>query len=46
MYQKITAHPTVREIWAKTLVERGTIQAAEPDALNKKYIDQLQAVLD
>ncbi len=28
MYQKITAHPTVRELWAKTLVERGVIDAA------------------
>ena len=25
MYQKIGAHPTVREIWAKTLVERGDL---------------------
>jgi 2-oxoglutarate dehydrogenase E1 component len=46
MYQKISAHPTVREIWAKTLVERGTVQAAEPEALTKKYMDHLQAVLD
>ena len=28
MYQKIAAHPTVREIWAQTLVERGVIDAA------------------
>ena len=27
MYQKIAAHPTVREIWAQTLVERGAIDA-------------------
>ena len=25
MYQKIAAHPTVREIWARTLVERGVV---------------------
>src|SRR5918993_2141075 len=31
MYQKIVAHPTVREIWAKTLVERGVVQPPEPE---------------
>ena len=46
MYQKIGSHPTVREIWARTLVQRGTIDASVPDALNKKYMDQLQSVLD
>jgi 2-oxoglutarate dehydrogenase E1 component len=46
MYQKIASHPTVREIWARTLVERGIVEPAVPDALNKKYMDQLQAVLD
>ena len=46
MYQKIAAHPTVREIWARTLVERGIVEAAEPEALNKKYMDQLQGLLD
>ena len=25
MYQKIQSHPTVREIWARTLVERGVV---------------------
>jgi 2-oxoglutarate dehydrogenase E1 component len=46
MYQKIATHPTVREIWAKTLVERGLVEPSEPEALNKKYMDHLQAVLD
>jgi 2-oxoglutarate dehydrogenase E1 component len=46
MYQQIAAHPTVREIWARALVERGVIPAAQPDALNRKYMDQLQSVLD
>ena len=27
MYEKIAAHPTVRQIWANTLVERGAIRA-------------------
>jgi 2-oxoglutarate dehydrogenase E1 component len=46
MYQRIVAHPTVREIWASALVARGVLQAADADALNKKYLDQLQGVLD
>jgi 2-oxoglutarate dehydrogenase E1 component len=46
MYQKIAAHPTVREIWARTLVERGIVRASEPDALTRRYMDQLQGALD
>src|SRR5688572_24990841 len=46
MYQKIANHPTVREIWARTLVERGIVEASVPEALTKKYMDELQAVLD
>jgi len=46
MYQKIGSHPTVREIWARTLVDRGTIEPSLPDTLNKKYMDQLQRTLD
>src|SRR5512140_385770 len=37
MYGKIAAHPTVREIWGKTLVDRGAIDPAVPEALNRKY---------
>ncbi len=46
MYQKVAAHPTVREIWARTLEERGEIQAGFADQLTKKYTDELQAVMD
>jgi 2-oxoglutarate dehydrogenase E1 component len=46
MYQKIGSHPTVREIWARTLVSRGAIDPSLPDSLTKKYMDQLQSVLD
>jgi 2-oxoglutarate dehydrogenase E1 component len=46
MYQKIATHPTVREIWAHTLVSRGAIEPSSPDALTRKYMDQLQSVLD
>ena len=46
MYQKIAAHPTVREIWARTLVERGAIEEAAAEALVRQYNDDLQAALD
>ena len=46
LYQRIGAHPTVRQIWAKTLVERGIVEPGVPDALNQKYLDQLQHALD
>jgi len=46
MYQKIAAHPTVREIWARTLVERGVVEPGAPEGLTKKYMDQLQRALD
>jgi len=42
MYQKIANHPTVREIWARTLVDRRRDRRVVPDALNKKYLDALQ----
>jgi 2-oxoglutarate dehydrogenase E1 component len=45
MYQRITSHPTVREIWARTLQERGEIQAGAADQLVKKYADELQGVM-
>jgi 2-oxoglutarate dehydrogenase E1 component len=46
MYQKIASHPTVRQIWARTLVDRGTVPASLPDDLAKKHMDGLQQVLD
>jgi 2-oxoglutarate dehydrogenase E1 component len=46
MYQTVAAHPTVREIWAKALVARGEIDAAAADALNRKYLEDLQHALD
>src|SRR4029453_10654497 len=35
MYQTIASHPTVREIWAKTLVDRGDVAAGVPAELTK-----------
>jgi 2-oxoglutarate dehydrogenase E1 component len=46
MYQAIAAHPTVREIWARTLVERGVVDEGRPDALVRERMDALQATLD
>jgi len=46
MYQKIAAHPTVREIFAKTLISRGLVTEAQAAEMNRKYLDQLQLVLD
>ncbi len=46
MYQKIATHPTVREIWARALVERGVIEPGAAEELNRKYTAQLQAAMD
>jgi 2-oxoglutarate dehydrogenase E1 component len=42
MYQKIAAQPTVREIWGRTLVERGAIDTALADVSVKAYLNELQ----
>jgi 2-oxoglutarate dehydrogenase E1 component len=42
MYQKIAAQPTVREIWGRTLVERGALDAALADVCVKAYLNELQ----
>ncbi|HEX7085656.1 MAG TPA: 2-oxoglutarate dehydrogenase E1 component, partial [Vicinamibacterales bacterium] len=46
MYRIIAEHPTVREIWARRLVERGEIDAARADALVQKYMDRLQQAFE
>jgi 2-oxoglutarate dehydrogenase E1 component len=46
MYQRIAAHPTVREIWARTLQERGVVDEAVPEALVRERMDALQRSLD
>jgi 2-oxoglutarate dehydrogenase E1 component len=46
MYQKITAHPTVRDIWAKTLVERREVDQAKADGLVTSHMDALQKTMD
>jgi 2-oxoglutarate dehydrogenase E1 component len=46
MYQRIAAHPTVREIWAHTLVERGLIDQEAADEMSARYLRELQTALD
>jgi 2-oxoglutarate dehydrogenase E1 component len=46
MYQKVSAQPTVREIWAHTLAGRGLVQPDESDAMNRRYTAELQSVMD
>ncbi|MBI3950129.1 MAG: 2-oxoglutarate dehydrogenase E1 component [Acidobacteria bacterium] len=46
MYQKIANHSTVRELWAKTLSDRNLIDEDQPEALVRKYMGNLQTVLE
>lgn len=46
MYQKIEKHPTVREVWAKTLIERGIVKEDEPEELINKYMKELHSALE
>jgi len=46
MYQRIAEHPTVRDLWARTLTSRDVTTAEAAEALVKKHIGELQAALD
>lgn len=46
MYRTIAEHPTVRQIWATTLGERGAIEAGQAEALTRQYMDALQETMD
>lgn len=45
MYERIARHPTVREIWAKTLVERGLVDQARAEAMVQTRMNHLQSLL-
>src|SRR4029077_1701401 len=45
MYRKIASHPTVREIWAKTLVTRGAMDVQAADELFQKHTTALQSAM-
>ncbi|MGC4082490.1 MAG: 2-oxoglutarate dehydrogenase E1 component [Vicinamibacterales bacterium] len=46
MYQKIAAHPTVRDLFAQKLIARGVVTAEQASAMTAKYMAELQKVLD
>jgi 2-oxoglutarate dehydrogenase E1 component len=46
MYERIGSHPTVREIWAHTLIERGETTEEQVESLVRKHTTELQAALD
>jgi 2-oxoglutarate dehydrogenase E1 component len=46
MYQKIGAHPTVREIWAHTLVGRRAISQQAADEMSQKRLAALQFAME
>jgi 2-oxoglutarate dehydrogenase E1 component len=46
MYQKIDRHPTVRELWARTLLERNIIDKDWPEELVNKSMEELHSVLE
>src|SRR2546426_10044474 len=46
MYRKIANHPTVRQLWVKTLVERGVIEEGLAESLVRKHTDHLQSVYE
>jgi 2-oxoglutarate dehydrogenase E1 component len=46
MYATIASQPTTRELWARTLDERGILTAEEADALVAKHTGELQAAMD
>ncbi|MBE0696412.1 MAG: 2-oxoglutarate dehydrogenase E1 component, partial [Anaerolineaceae bacterium] len=46
MYKTIDAHPTVRQIWARRLVDRGFLSPEQPDQIYQQKIAALQSELD
>jgi 2-oxoglutarate dehydrogenase E1 component len=46
MYRRITAHPTVRQVWAQKLESRGRLDSGAADAMMTAALDSLQGVLD
>ena len=44
MYERIDKHPTVRQQWAVTLVERGTITPQWGEQLFQKHLDRLNEI--
>jgi 2-oxoglutarate dehydrogenase E1 component len=45
-YKNVAAHPTVRDIWARTLMDNGNVTAERVDALLKKHLTVLEKALE
>lgn len=43
MYKRVENHPTVREIWGKTLIKRGVISENEPEEIVAKFTEKLHS---
>jgi 2-oxoglutarate dehydrogenase E1 component len=46
MYQRISEHPTAREVWARRLVERGVIEMETANELSKRRTAEMQSAYD
>lgn len=46
MYENIRNHPSVREIWADELVERGVVGEELPGKLVREVMEELQEILE
>ena len=44
LYETISAHPTVRQVWADRLIAEGTVSAEDAEALIKEAMDRLAGV--
>ena len=42
MYESIASHPTVRELWARTLVEQGVLTAEQPEEMIRAVTSRLE----
>lgn len=46
LYKKIDNHPSVRQLWAQTLVEQKVVDESYPQTLLQKQLDELQTIFD
>jgi 2-oxoglutarate dehydrogenase E1 component len=46
VYRKVAAHPTVRELWARTLVEQNKLTPERAEELVKKHFTVLEQTLE
>ena len=46
LYETVRKHPTTRQLLANALIERGVIDADEPEALVQRHTEHLQSIND